>query len=62
MSRTFGEAALILAGIASRHLGWRPGEFWAATPAELATALIPADATPPLDRDTLKTMLEQDNG
>lgn len=35
----FGERALELAGFASSLLGWRPGEFWAATPAELATAL-----------------------
>jgi hypothetical protein len=25
--------------LAARVLGWRPGEFWAATPAELASAL-----------------------
>ncbi len=30
-----------LAGLAGALLGWRPAEFWAATPAELATALAP---------------------
>lgn len=62
MSGTFGAAAVILAGVAARRLGWRPAEFWAATPAELATALIPPDAPAPLDRATLKQMLEQDDG
>jgi hypothetical protein len=44
LSRAEGEglfvlAAARLAGAAGLLLGWRPGEFWAATPAELATVL-----------------------
>lgn len=35
----FGEAAARLCGAASMMLGWRPGEFWESTPAELALAL-----------------------
>jgi uncharacterized phage protein (TIGR02216 family) len=35
----FGERATELAGFASSLLGWRPAEFWNATPAEFATAL-----------------------
>lgn len=35
----FGEAAAELAGFAASLLGWRPGEFWNSTPAELACAL-----------------------
>jgi uncharacterized phage protein (TIGR02216 family) len=35
----FGEGAAVLAGLAARLLGWRPDEFWRATPAELASAL-----------------------
>jgi len=35
----FGEAAQRLAGAAAMLLGWRPDEFWNATPAEMATAL-----------------------
>jgi hypothetical protein len=33
---TFGESAGRLAGLAGALLGWRPDEFWRATPAELA--------------------------
>lgn len=36
---TFGEAAPLWLSLASRLLGWRPGEFWEATPAEIAGAL-----------------------
>ena len=35
----FGEAAARLCGPAAILLGWRPEEFWNATPAELALAL-----------------------
>ena len=62
MSERFGPAALRLCGIAAQLLGWRPGEFWAATPAELATALAPLDAPPALGRDELVTLMERDDG
>jgi hypothetical protein len=39
----FGEAAARLCGAASLLLGWRPDEFWNATPAELGLALQPLD-------------------
>ena len=39
----FSEAAVRLAGIAGALLGWRPADFWAATPAELA-AIVAAMA------------------
>jgi hypothetical protein len=32
----FSDAARRLAGLAGALLGWRPDEFWQATPAELA--------------------------
>ena len=35
----FAEVAARLAGLAGALLGWRPDEFWRATPAELATIL-----------------------
>ena len=41
----FRESAARLAGLAGALLGWRPDEFWRATPAELAAvlaAMIPA--------------------
>ena len=42
----FGEAAARLSGAASLLLGWRPEEFWNATPAELATVLNSFDEQP----------------
>jgi uncharacterized phage protein (TIGR02216 family) len=41
----FGEAAARLCGAAALLLGWRPAEFWEATPAELALALEPRNVT-----------------
>ncbi|HWH22397.1 MAG TPA: phage tail assembly chaperone [Allosphingosinicella sp.] len=35
----FSESAGRLAGIAGALLGWRPDEFWSATPAELSAVL-----------------------
>ena len=43
----FGESAARLASAASMLLGWRPGEFWDPTPAELALALqMPSAGAP----------------
>lgn len=39
MSRRFSESAERLAGLAGAMLGWRPDEFWRATPAELGAVL-----------------------
>lgn len=36
---TFGDGAARLCSAASILLGWRPDEFWNATPAELGLAL-----------------------
>lgn len=61
MSATFADAARRCCALSARLLGWRPGEFWAATPAELAMALAdPADpAAPPLpNRDLIARMME----
>lgn len=35
----FADGAARLAGVAGWLLGWRPEEFWRATPAELAAVL-----------------------
>lgn len=39
MDGSFAESAARLAGLAGVLLGWRPHEFWAATPEELAGVL-----------------------
>lgn len=57
MSEHFGAAALRLQGAAAGLLGWRPGEFWEATPAELAGALGIDDAGESADRATLSDLL-----
>jgi len=54
MSDRFGASAARLSSVASALLGWRPSEFWNATPAELALALEPAaDAPDPPDKAQL---------
>ena len=65
MNRPFGDGAVRLSGLAARLLGWRPAEFWAATPAELAAALAPPDGSAepaPLGRGELNRMMERDDG
>lgn len=57
---TFGHSAARLARLAARLLGWRPDEFWAATPAELATILTEPDSPAPLGRGDLTRMMEQE--
>jgi hypothetical protein len=63
MNRHFGTGAARLAGLAGRLLGWRAGEFWHATPAELAAILAPdPEAANPLNRADLNRLMERDNG
>jgi len=59
----FGDSALHLAGLLPRLLGWRPAEFWSATPAELAAILTPAAkaAGEPLSRREFDTLMERDD-
>lgn len=60
--RAFGAGALTLCALAARALGWRPGEFWSATPAELAACLADPAAPPaPLGRADLARMMENDS-
>jgi uncharacterized phage protein (TIGR02216 family) len=63
MSQSFGAGARRLAGLTARMLGWRPDEFWAATPAELAAILAPeGDAAPaPLTRAELNRLMEREH-
>lgn len=54
----FADAARVLAGMAARLLGWRPQEFWQATPEELAASLtLPVGpvAVPP-SADTIESL------
>lgn len=63
MSETFATGAARLAGLVPRVLGWRPNDFWNATPAELAAILATPEDNPggsPLTRGELTALLEQD--
>jgi uncharacterized phage protein (TIGR02216 family) len=62
VSDRFAAPALMLAGLVPRLLGWRPGEFWSATPAELAAIFTEAGApqSAPLSRIELENLMEQD--
>ncbi|WP_336987484.1 phage tail assembly chaperone [Altererythrobacter aquiaggeris] len=61
MSPVFGNHARKLAALTSKYLGWRPGEFWASTPAELVTALsADPDHDAPLARSEFETLMERD--
>ena len=61
MNGAFGPGAGRLAGHAAQLLGWRPAEFWAATPAELAAILRPGEpAGAALTRADLNRLMERD--
>lgn len=62
MTGGFTAGTLPLVGHAARVLGWRPDEFWSATPAELRAALLPPDNAAAIGRDQLKRMMDRDNG
>ena len=57
----FAEAAARLAGLTGALLGWRPDEFWRATPEELAGVLAAltgddGDGGAPLDGAALERL------
>ena len=56
----FSDAAARLAGTAGALLGWRPDEFWNATPAELAAILdaLTSEETPPASAADLARLKE----
>ncbi len=56
----FSEAAGRLAGLAGAVLGWRPDEFWGATPVELAAVLIAlvGEQAAAATRDDLARLME----
>ena len=57
----FSEGASRLSGLIPRLLGWRPEDFWQATPAELAAILTTFDqpGEQPLSRGELDQLLER---
>ena len=56
----FSQSAARLAGLAGAVLGWRPEEFWRATPAELAAVLtaLAGDEAEPAGKADLERLLE----
>ena len=68
MTTRFADGARRLAGLVPRTLGWRPGEFWQATPAELAAILAAfrqaqdeREGGQPLSRAELASLMERDS-
>ena len=60
MSSSFGEAAVRLSSAASLLLGWRPDEFWNATPAELALILSYSTASSdPPDQHVIEALRDR---
>lgn len=62
MSNCLAPHAARLCGVLCRQLGWRPADFWSATPAEIAAIFTDDTAgdQPRMDRDMLNTMMERD--
>ncbi len=62
---SFSESAVRLAGVSAMLLGWRPDEYWRATPEELATVLAALAETgagwreAPPDASALARLMEQ---
>lgn len=57
-----GPAAVTLAGVMARVAGWRPDEFWAATPADVRAVLggwVEADDAAGFDSAALAAMMER---
>lgn len=61
VSADFAEDACRLAAICAQMLGWRPDEFWQATPADLRLALGPIELAPTgMTASDCATLLERD--
>ncbi|MFM5953153.1 MAG: phage tail assembly chaperone [Novosphingobium sp.] len=63
MNARFGPGATHLSGLAAQLFGWRPAEFWAATPAELAAVLAPglSGSAEAMTRTDLNRLMERDD-
>ncbi|MEM9288323.1 MAG: phage tail assembly chaperone [Pseudomonadota bacterium] len=58
MAEPYGFAELY--ALAVQRLGWRPDDFWQATPKELLDALTPAESkAQPCTSEELKVMLDR---
>lgn len=58
---SLADAVPRLFALAARRLGWSPGTFWQATPADLLLALGPAEAAAaPMTRTDLARLMEHD--
>lgn len=60
----FGRLALAACGVATGRLGWRPADFWDATPVEWVTALrgalgLEAGVEAPLSGADLQRMMRE---
>ena len=55
---SFGAVAIDLLGVMARVFGWRPDEFWTATPADLAAVLGRQEGAGGVDRAALTAMME----
>ncbi len=57
----FSESAARLAGLAGALLGWRPDDFWRATPAELGAVLgaIAGEDSDAASRSDLERLMER---
>lgn len=57
-----GETAIALIGLMARVAGWRPEDFWGATPADVRAVLagwVEADADACFDGAALAAMMER---
>ncbi len=57
-----GDAALSLLGVMARVAGWRPDDFWNATPADVRAVLagwVEADAGASFDGTALAALMEK---
>lgn len=60
MTRSFGNAAVSLGHVAAALLGWRPNDFWEATPAELAACLnLSGEDVGPVNSDTIEQLRQR---
>jgi uncharacterized phage protein (TIGR02216 family) len=55
----FGSGAARLCGAAALLLGWRPIEFWNATPAELAGAMMGGEAADGPDPEAVAALMRR---